>query len=84
MEVPREVVKAMLPTVFLPFNLVKGIINSGFILFMYRPIVVALQKAGLVETKEGGKKKILSLTFAVGIIVVAVFIPVILIMAGVL
>ena len=35
--------------------------------------------------KEGSKKKkILSLTFAVGIVVVAVFIPVILIMAGVL
>ena len=85
MEVPREVIKAMLPTVFLPFNLVKGIINSGFILFMYRPIVLALQKAGLVEVKEGSKKKkILSLTFAVGIVLVAVFIPVILIMAGVL
>ena len=85
MEVPREVIKAMLPTVFLPFNLVKGIINSGFILFMYRPIVIALQKTGLVETKaESKKKKILSLTFVVGIIVVAAFIPVILIMAGVL
>ncbi len=85
MEVPREVIKSMLPTVFLPFNVVKGIINSGFILFLYRPLVAALQKTGLI-TKNGGenKKKIFSLTFVVGIIIVAVFIPVILHMAGML
>lgn len=83
MEVPRNVIKTMLPTVFLPFNIVKGIINSGFILFMYRPIVLALQKAGFVE-KEEKKQNIFSLTFYVGVIIVVVFIPVILAMAGVL
>ena len=85
MKVPREVIKTMLPTVFLPFNLVKGIINSGFILFMYRPIVLALNKAGLVEKAEKHvKKPIFSLTFFVGIILVAIFIPIILVMANIL
>ena len=84
MEVPREVIKKMLPTVFLPFNIVKGIINSGFILFLYRPIVLALQKAGFVTPSEQQKKSVFSLTFFVGIIIVLIFIPVILSMAGVL
>ena len=85
MEVPRSVIKSMLPTVFLPFNLVKGIINSGFILFMYRPIVLALEKTGLVERKKTtGKRRVFSLTFVIGIVIVAIFIPVILAMAGIL
>lgn len=81
MGVPRDVIVTMLPTVFLTFNLVKGIINSGFILFMYRPIVLALKKTGFVETKQDEtKKSVFSLTFFVGIIIIAVFIPVFLIM----
>jgi len=78
MNVPREVIKTMLPTVFLPFNAVKGIINSGFILFMYRPVVLALQKAGLVEKKASNQKKsVFSVTFFIGIIIIVIFIPVI-------
>ncbi len=85
MEIPRSVIKSMLPTVFLPFNMVKGIINSGFILFMYRPIVLALKKIGLVENKEGDKiKSIFSITFFIGIIIILVFIPVILVMTGII
>lgn len=85
MKVPRDVIKAMLPTVFLPFNAVKGIINSGFILFMYRPVVLALQKAGLVESKtENNQKSIFSTTFFIGIIIIVIFIPVILYMANIL
>jgi riboflavin transporter FmnP len=85
MNVPRNVIKTMLPTVFLPFNLLKGIINSGFILFMYRPIVLALKKMGLVERREGDKlSSIFSVTFFIGIIIVLIFIPVILVMTGVI
>lgn len=85
MNVPRNVIKTMLPTVFLPFNLLKGIINSGFILFMYRPIVLALKKMGLVERREGDRlSSIFSVTFFIGIIIVLIFIPVILVMTGVI
>ncbi len=76
MNVPREAIKVMLPTVFLPFNAIKGTINSGFILFMYRPLVIALQKAGLVEKKQSNSKRsIFSLTFFIGILIVVVSIP---------
>lgn len=46
--VPREVVAAMLPTVFLPFNMVKGGLNMAVILLLYKPVVSALRKAHLV------------------------------------
>ena len=47
-KVPRDVVAAMLPTVFLPFNLVKGGLNMAIILLLYKPVVTALRKARLV------------------------------------
>ena len=83
MKIPREVITPMLPTVFLPFNLVKGLINSGFILLTYKPIVSALQKAGLVQTKTAHKKMFMP-ALITGIILVVIFIPVILHMANVL
>ena len=83
MHIPREVIKPMLPTVFLPFNLVKGLINSGFILFTYKPIVSGLQKAGLVQTKTAQKKTFMP-ALITGIVLVVIFIPVILHMANVL
>ena len=46
-KVPRDVVAAMLPTVFLPFNLVKGGLNMAITLLLYKPVVTALRKARL-------------------------------------
>ncbi len=85
MKIPREVIIPMLPTVFLPFNMVKGLINSGFILFTYKPVVSALQKANLISKSNSDTPvKKLSATLIVGIILVIVFIPVILNMANIL
>lgn len=50
--VPREVVAGMLPTVFLPFNLVKGGLNMGLILVLYKPVVTALRRAKLVPESQ--------------------------------
>ena len=49
---PREVVAGMLVPVFLPFNLLKAGLNSAFVLFLYKPLVTALRKTGLVASKE--------------------------------
>lgn len=75
MKIPREAVAAMLPTVFLPFNLVKGFINSGLILLLYRPIVETLRRADLVEKTSAPKKK-LSLSLIIGILFLVIFIPI--------
>ena len=57
MGVPRDVVAGMLMTVFLPFNLVKGGINAGLTLLLYKPIVNALRKANLAEPSRSGSQK---------------------------
>lgn len=48
---PREAVVAVLPTVFLPFNLIKNGINAAVTFLIYKPIVRGLRKANLLEKK---------------------------------
>lgn len=52
MGVPRQVVVSMLPTVFLPFNLLKGLLNSALTLLLYKTIVKTLRKARLIPQGE--------------------------------
>lgn len=76
MKVPKEVVIAMLPTVFLPFNLVKGLINSAFALILYRPLIKTLSKAKLIESNSANKSSRAFLPSVVlGLIVLAACIP---------
>ena len=49
MGVERAMVEGMLVPIFLPFNLLKAGFNSALVLFLYKPVVTALRKAGLVE-----------------------------------
>jgi len=39
----------MLLPIFLPFNLVKGALNMGITLLVYKPIVKALRRARLID-----------------------------------
>lgn len=55
MHMDRSVVAAMLPTVFLPFNLVKGGLNMALTLVLYKPVVTALRKARLVPERENAQ-----------------------------
>ena len=52
MGIPRETVASMLPTVFLPFNLVKGGLNMALILLLYKPVVTALRRAKLAPESQ--------------------------------
>ena len=52
---PREAVAAMLPTAFLPFNLLKGGLNAALTLLLYKPVVITLRKAHLVPASTGAK-----------------------------
>lgn len=49
---PREAVAAMLVPAFLPFNLLKSGLNSAILLLIYKPVVTALRKAGLLAAHE--------------------------------
>ena len=48
----RAQIAAMLPTIFLPFNLVKGGLNMAVILLLYKPVVTALRKAHLIPESQ--------------------------------
>ena len=49
MGVARPVVVSMLLPVFLPFNALKAGFNSALILLLYKPLVSALRKTGLIS-----------------------------------
>ena len=85
--VPREAVAAMLPTIFLPFNLVKGGLNMAVTLLLYKPVVTALRKAGLVPETQASTQK--SGRFNAGfalftIALLATFVTIALVLMGIL
>jgi len=51
---PREAIVPMLPTVFLPFNLIKYGFSAALSMLVYKPLSIALRKAKMV--RQDGKK----------------------------
>ena len=49
---PREVVVSMIPTVLLPFNFAKTLMNSALAMLLYKPIINAMRSARLVKRAE--------------------------------
>ena len=86
MGVDRSVVVAMLPTVFLPFNLIKSGINAGISLVLYKPLVTALRRANLLPAHEGASgQKHFHLGFTIfSVVVLVTFILLFLVFTGVL
>ena len=83
--VTREQIIPMLPTVFLPFNLVKGGLNMAAALLLYKPVVGALRKAKLVpesESSQKGKLNVGFLLFALALL--ATFVVLMLVLAGII
>ena len=73
MGVPREQVAAMLPTVFLPFNLVKGIINMALSLMIYKPLITVLRNTGIVmPSKNAGSGKFNIWMYLVGVVLLVI------------
>ncbi len=61
--IPRETVAAMLPTLFLPFNLVKGGLNAAATMLLYKPVVTAMRAANLVPPSESRRERRFSAGF---------------------
>ncbi len=83
MGVDRAVVISMIPTLFLPFNLIKGTINASLTMIIYKPISNALNRSGLIhiypskckrEKKTHGKFSIVISLLAVLIAIVCTLI----------
>ena len=83
MGVERSMVAGMLASVFLPFNLVKSGVNTGLALLLYKPIMQALRAAKLLPRREGGAHKYSVGPVILALVVLGVFIPLLLHLAGV-
>ncbi len=55
MGVPRTQVQALLIPAFLPFNALKAGLNTALTLALYKPLVTALRKTGIVESRAKPK-----------------------------
>ena len=51
---PREQVAGMLATVFLPFNVIKGVLNAALTLVLYQPVTNALRRSRLLPSLPDG------------------------------
>ncbi|MCI9332920.1 MAG: ECF transporter S component [Oscillibacter sp.] len=82
--VSRADVAAMLPTVFLPFNLVKGGLNMALILILYKPVVTALRKARLAPERESaaGKDRFDAGFVLFSLALLATFVTLVLVLSG--
>lgn len=81
---PREFIATLLLPVFMPFNLVKGGINAGLTLVLYKPLVTALRKAHLVPSHEGGAAHFHPGFMVFSVAVLVVFVLLFLLLTGVI
>lgn len=51
--VAAPMVMEMLPTLLLPFNFAKALMNSAIVMIIYKPVVTALKRIGIVKTQGG-------------------------------
>lgn len=85
---PREAVLEMFLPLLIPFNAIKGALNSALTLLLYKGVVTALRKSGLVPKRESADNENFKTNTIILIIVsafiVATLILVLLIFAGII
>lgn len=59
MGISREDAAELLLSAFLPFNLIKGGLNAALTLLLYKPVITALRRSGLIEpSRSPGKAQL--------------------------
>lgn len=64
---PRETIVELLIPAFLPFNLIKGGLNAAITMILYKPVVTALRRSNLIESKQDSDK----MRINIGVLLVA-------------
>lgn len=72
MGVSAKEVVALIPTLLLPFNLCKSVINAAATVVIYKPIRKILRKSGVVASKSGENNKSLAKNILVCVISLAI------------
>lgn len=67
---PREAVVKLLLPAFLPFNLIKGGLNTAITMLLYKPVITALRHSNLVEPNKSTEKARIN----IGVILVSLLI----------
>ena len=49
MDVPRSVVVDLIPTLLLPFNFAKALMNAAIAMLLYKPVTIAMKRARLIS-----------------------------------
>lgn len=80
----REMIAKMLPTVFLPFNLVKGSANAALAMLLYKPVVNAMRRARLLDKIESKKSETKALLIIACAVIVVICVLSFLILGGVI
>lgn len=53
MGVGVDAVKAIIPTMLLPFNIAKALMNSALVMLIYKPVSKLIRRIGLAKPSEG-------------------------------
>lgn len=82
MGVPREQIAGLLLPSFLPFNLLKAVLNSAITMLLYKPLSNVMRKAHVLPetasaTTEGGHMKRYVFVYVIAIFVIATCVAVI-------
>ena len=84
MGVPRPVITSMLLPSFLPFNALKAGFNSALTLMLYKPLVLALRKTGLIATRAEEKSTTKWGIYLLGAALLATCILLLLVLRGII
>ncbi len=78
MKVELKQVIELLPTLLLPFNFTKSVLNAGIVLALYKPLITALRAAKLLPRSENasadGKKSFWSIRSLIFILIAIILI----------
>ncbi len=56
MNYPKEMIMELLLSAFLPFNVIKGGLNAAITMLLYKPVVTALRRSNLIDSKQQANK----------------------------
>ena len=81
----RADILPLLPTIFLPFNLAKGGMNMAATLLLYKPVVTALRRAGLIAPSSSSQTRRTSAGFILfALALLATFVTIALVLLDIL
>ncbi len=68
MGVSRSDVVALIPTLLLPFNLAKSIINASATLILYKPVTNTLKRVGILKKNENTVDKVTAKSIVLSVV----------------